>query len=203
MVLTTLVIPKTAVRSLGRTIEAKNAERGAVSIDCVQDRRTRNIIASGREFVAGINARKIEDGKCVKTIVWMLPILFAREEATSIEPAAMKLVTKNIVPTLPSARSNLMWKKYDTQELCTVSCPSLSKEPTRKLTEARGQKRGHRLQKVNIDWTRSSCYQTQYPVTLLGSTIFSVLSLEEYRPITGYPQRLPRDLIFSLLQQPC
>jgi len=86
-------------------------------MDWVQERRTRNSIASVRVRGTGINTRKMDEGRCVKTIVWMLPILFARDEAMSMEKAAMKLVTKKIDPSLPSARSNLTWKKYDTQEL--------------------------------------------------------------------------------------
>ena len=61
--------PITAVRSFGRTTAARNADRGATSIDWVQERRMRNIIAKGREFGIGIRARKIADGRCVNTIV--------------------------------------------------------------------------------------------------------------------------------------
>lgn len=44
-VLTILRRPLTAVRSLGRITAAKNADLGATSIDCVQDRRIRKVNA--------------------------------------------------------------------------------------------------------------------------------------------------------------
>lgn len=47
----------------------------------------------------------------------MLPILFAIDDASSIEIAAMILVTKNKVPNLPPARLNLSLKKKVTHEL--------------------------------------------------------------------------------------
>lgn len=59
---------------------AKNAERGAVSIDCVQDRRTRKVIAAGAELGAGINERKTADGRCAKTIVWKVSLSFSQVE---------------------------------------------------------------------------------------------------------------------------
>ena len=46
-----------------------------------------------------------------------LPIRFAIEDATSVEAAAMLLVTKKIVPNAPSGKLNLRWKKYVIQEL--------------------------------------------------------------------------------------
>lgn len=45
----------------------------------------------------------------------------AIDEATSIDAAAMELVTKKIVPSSPSGRLNLRWKKYVIQELVRVS----------------------------------------------------------------------------------
>lgn len=41
----------------------------------------------------------------------MLPMRLAIEDATSIDAAAMLLVTKKIVPSSPSGRLNLRWKK--------------------------------------------------------------------------------------------
>jgi len=45
----------------------------------------RNSIAKGREDGIGINARKIAEGRCVKTIVLTLPKRLAIEDATSID----------------------------------------------------------------------------------------------------------------------
>lgn len=67
---TTLIVPMTAVRSLGKTAEARKAERGATSIDCVQERRTRKRVARGKEEGIGIKAREMVEGRCVNTIVY-------------------------------------------------------------------------------------------------------------------------------------
>jgi hypothetical protein len=67
----------------------------------------RRIIASGSEFGIGMRARKIEDGRCVKTIVLTFPNLFAMEEAKSIDMAAIRLVTKNRDPNFSSWSLNL------------------------------------------------------------------------------------------------
>lgn len=64
-----MIIPITAVRSAGKITAAKKAERGPTSIDCVHALRIRNIIARGRNGGNGIKARKIAEGKWVKTIV--------------------------------------------------------------------------------------------------------------------------------------
>jgi len=61
-------------------------------------------MAIDTESGTGIRARKIADGRCVKTIVWMLPIRFAMEEARSMEIAAMIAVVKNREPRTPSLR---------------------------------------------------------------------------------------------------
>lgn len=45
-----------------------------------------------------MRARKIAEGRCVKTMVLMSPICFARDEATRFEMEDMMLVTKNRVP---------------------------------------------------------------------------------------------------------
>jgi hypothetical protein len=42
---------------------------------------------------------------------------FAIDDATSVEAAAMLLVTKKIVPSSPSGRLNLRRKKYVIQDL--------------------------------------------------------------------------------------
>lgn len=73
--------------------------------------------ASGRELGTGMRERKMEEGRCVKTIVLMLPIRFASEEATSIEPAVMKEVMKKMLPSFPSGRENLFLKKKVTHDL--------------------------------------------------------------------------------------
>ena len=109
--------PKTAVRSLGRTTALRKAERGAVSIDCVQERKIRKRIARGRLEGNGTSARKMEEGRWVKTMVWMLPMRLASEEARSMDTAAMQLVTKKMEPSFPSARLNLVWKKNVCQDL--------------------------------------------------------------------------------------
>jgi len=68
-VLTILRVPITAVRSFGSSIAARNADLGAVSIDWVQDRSIRKNIAGPTVDGTGIRARKIADGRWVKTIV--------------------------------------------------------------------------------------------------------------------------------------
>jgi hypothetical protein len=60
----------TAVRSLGKRTAARKAERGAMSMDWVQARRMRNRRDSGREEGIGMRARKMDEGRWVKTIVW-------------------------------------------------------------------------------------------------------------------------------------
>lgn len=69
----------------------------------------------------GMRARKIADGRCVKTIVWILPIRFAMEEARSMDIAAMIAVVKKREPRTPSLRWNFSWKKNVTQELDLIS----------------------------------------------------------------------------------
>lgn len=68
-VLTTFIKPMTAVRSLGKMTAARNAERGATSMDWVHARRTRKSIAKWTLSGIGIRASAIADGKWVKTIV--------------------------------------------------------------------------------------------------------------------------------------
>jgi hypothetical protein len=46
-----------------------------------------------------------------------LPIRLAIEDATSIDAAEIELVTKKIVPSSPSGKLNLRWKKYVIQDL--------------------------------------------------------------------------------------
>lgn len=79
-------------------------------MDWVQDLRMRNIIANGKEFGTPMSARKMADGRCVKTIVLMLPNRLAMLEATSMEPAAMMEVVKNREPRRPSSRLNFHLK---------------------------------------------------------------------------------------------
>jgi len=58
----------TAVRSLGRRTAARNAERGAASMLWVQARRMRKEMDNGKDDPTGIRARKMEEGRWVKTI---------------------------------------------------------------------------------------------------------------------------------------
>lgn len=44
----------------------------------------------------------------------------ASDDATSMDAAEMLLVTKKIVPSSPSGRLNLRWKKYVIQDLVRV-----------------------------------------------------------------------------------
>lgn len=99
---------------------ARKADRGAASIDCVHERRMRKSDDAQRYCGIGIMARAIAEGRCVKTIVYLvlgqcqimrlgarhtltLPIRLAREAATRDDNAAMMLVTANNVPSWPSA----------------------------------------------------------------------------------------------------
>ena len=50
-------------------------------------------------------------------LTFTLPIRLAIEDATSIDVAEIELVTKKIVPSSPSGKLNLRWKKYVIQEL--------------------------------------------------------------------------------------
>jgi len=87
-------------------------------MDCVQERRIKKSIAKGREFGMPMSARKMAEGRCVKTIVWMLPNRLAIEEARSMEPAAMMEVVKKREPRRPSSRLNFDLKNHVTQDLC-------------------------------------------------------------------------------------
>jgi len=79
------------------------------------------MVARGKEEGMGIKARKMAEGRCVKTIVLIFPNLFAIEEATSIDAAAMMLVVKKREPSIPSLRSNFFLKNQITQELLVVT----------------------------------------------------------------------------------
>ena len=59
-----------AVRSCGCRIAARKADRGATSIDCVQERRIRNIMDQWTSLGTGMRARKIAEGRWVNTIVY-------------------------------------------------------------------------------------------------------------------------------------
>jgi hypothetical protein len=69
-VFATLIIPIIAVRSRGSVIIAIKAARGAVSIDAMLCRRKRKTKDQDIVLGIGIIARKTDDGRCVKTIVW-------------------------------------------------------------------------------------------------------------------------------------
>lgn len=68
MVLMTLMIPITAVLSLGRMTAVINAVRGAVSMDWLHARIIRNVMAGPSVEGIGIKTSIRADGRCVKTI---------------------------------------------------------------------------------------------------------------------------------------
>jgi hypothetical protein len=103
--------PITAVLSPGSTTPERNAVLGAISIDAIEDRRTRKKIAKGREAGTGIRERAIAEGRCVKTMVLTRPIRREREAAMMEEKAERRPVVKKREPSSPSGRLNLMWKK--------------------------------------------------------------------------------------------
>ena len=78
---------------------------------CMQDRRMRNIIDSHAELGSGIRARKMAEGKCVKTMVLISPIRLASEDAARFEMEEIIFVVKNRVPSWPSGILNLRLKK--------------------------------------------------------------------------------------------
>lgn len=81
----------------------------------------RNIMAKGREFGIPMSARNTAEGRCVKTMVWILPIRLAMEEASSMDAAAMMEVVKKREPRRPSSRPNFFLKYQVTQELGFIS----------------------------------------------------------------------------------
>jgi hypothetical protein len=85
--------------------------RGAESMLIVQDRKIRKVAARGSEEGIGMRARKMPEGRCVNTIVFMFPKRLAIEDARSMETALMAPVTKKMVPSFPSERENLSLKK--------------------------------------------------------------------------------------------
>ena len=58
-----------AVRLSAGSAVARNAERGATSMLCVEARRARNTREGARVGGMGIKERKMAEGKWVKTIV--------------------------------------------------------------------------------------------------------------------------------------
>lgn len=100
-----------AVLSAGRTIAARKADRGAVSIDCVQERRKRKVRDRWTSLGMGMRARKMAEGRWVKTMVFTLPKRLARLEARSMLAAAMMEVVKKIEPRVASGREKREWKK--------------------------------------------------------------------------------------------
>ena len=71
----------------------------------------RSVIAIGRLSGKGSSPSATDDGRWVKTMVLILPKRFAREEATSMDPAAMIDVAKKSVPSKSSASPNFSRKK--------------------------------------------------------------------------------------------
>jgi hypothetical protein len=113
-----------AVRSPAGRIIARKADRGATSMDCVQERRTRNMIDQCTSFGIGIAARNTDDGRCVKAIVYTcqmsglsrceqfleagltltFPNRLASDDATIVEAAAIMPVVKKMDPNFSSGR---------------------------------------------------------------------------------------------------
>lgn len=58
-----------------------------------------------------MRARKIAEGKWVKTMVLIRPIRLANEDAARFDIEDMMFVTKKRVPSWPSGRLNLRLKK--------------------------------------------------------------------------------------------
>ena len=65
----------------------------------------------------GIKARKMAEGRWVKTMVFTLPMRLAREEAMSMESAAMTLVVKKMLPSVPSETENFVLMNQVTHDL--------------------------------------------------------------------------------------
>lgn len=78
---------------------------------CMQDRRMRNVMDNHAWLGSGIRARKMAEGKCVKTMVLISPIRLASEDAARFEMEEMMFVAKNRVPSWPSGILNLRLKK--------------------------------------------------------------------------------------------
>jgi len=100
-----------AVLSLGSKIADRKVDLGGPSIDCMQERRIKKVRDTLTSPVIGINARKTADGRCVNTMVLMLPKRLARLDARSILPADIMEAVKNTEPRVLSERSNRHWKK--------------------------------------------------------------------------------------------
>lgn len=77
---------------------------------CVHARPISKVIASGKEFGMDIVAKKMQEGKWVKTMVRTLPNRFAMLEARSMEVAWMMLVMLKREPSSPSDMPNLRRK---------------------------------------------------------------------------------------------
>lgn len=73
-----------------------------------------------------------------------LPMRLAIEEATSIDAAEMELVTKKMVPSSPSGKLNLRWKKYVIQELFRLAMSHL--QPFQRVDLQRRQTRCKRVE---------------------------------------------------------
>ena len=68
------------------------------------ERRRRKVIAMGKDGESGMSERKIADGRCVKTIVWMRPIRRESGAARSEEMAERKAARENRVPSVEGVR---------------------------------------------------------------------------------------------------
>ncbi len=78
---------------------------------CMLARSMRKVTASQALLGNGMRARKIAEGKCVKTMVLINPILLAKEDAARFDMEDMIFVTKKSVPSWPSGILNLRLKK--------------------------------------------------------------------------------------------
>ncbi len=103
--------PITAVLSPGMTTTERKAALGAMSIEASEERRSRKKIAPDRDEGTGMRQRARADGRCVKTMVLMSPILLESETATRDETEDRIAATKKSVPRSPSCSLNLRLKK--------------------------------------------------------------------------------------------
>lgn len=79
------VIPITAVRSSGFTTAAMNAERGAWSMLLRPVRMKKRMTVNGRPRGMGKRSTAADEGRCVKTMVFIRPRCRARGPANTVE----------------------------------------------------------------------------------------------------------------------
>ena len=69
-----------------------------------------NVLAAQKWFGSGNRVKKVEEGRCVKAIVLILPNRLDKDAATKLDKAAMNEVVKNVVPKVEASRWNLVVK---------------------------------------------------------------------------------------------